>query len=78
MQHFFDKINKSETHNREHNFLPMILKDKSNGILMKLRNNFGCIFSRAKNFFIIPLVHWTSNVQILVVRKLNLLVRKNY
>ena len=32
---------------------------------------------RAKNFFFIPLVHWTSKIQILVVRKLISLVQKN-
>ena len=34
------------------------------------------LFTRAKNFFFIPLVHWTSNIQISVVRKLNSLVQK--
>lgn len=35
--------------------------------------------SGQKHFFIIiPLVHWTSNIQILVVLKLNSLVKKNY
>ena len=33
---------------------------------------------RTKNFFFIPLVHWTSKIQILVVRKLISLVQKNY
>ena len=30
-----------------------------------------------KTFFFIPLVHWTSKIQILVVRKLISLVQKN-
>ena len=33
---------------------------------------------QGKKLFFIPLVHWTSNVQILVIRKLNSLVRNNY
>ena len=55
---------------------------KKNSDMGTLKESFfhkiNCSTTRAKNFFFIPLVHWTSNVQILVVRKLNLLVRKNY
>ena len=33
---------------------------------------------QGKKLFFIPLVHWTINIKILVVRKLNSLVQKNY
>ena len=39
---------------------------------------FAPLPTQGKKRFFNPLVHWTSNVQILVVRKLNLLVQKNY